>query len=50
MKPALIIIDIQNDYLPGGIMEPDGSAQAGLQPEKPAQVRAAPAAEFGVQS
>ena len=31
MKPALIIIDIQNDYFPGGKMELEGSPEAGLQ-------------------
>jgi nicotinamidase-related amidase len=31
MKPALIIIDIQNDYFPGGKMELEGSAEASLQ-------------------
>jgi nicotinamidase-related amidase len=50
MKPALIIIDIQNDYFPGGKMERKGSAQAGLQATKPAQVHAALAAEIGAQS
>lgn len=30
MKPALIIIDIQNDYFPGGKMELEGSPEAGL--------------------
>jgi nicotinamidase-related amidase len=34
MKPALIIIDIQNDYFPGGKMELEGSPQAGLQAAK----------------
>lgn len=31
MKPALIIIDIQNDYFPGGKMELEGSPEASLQ-------------------
>jgi nicotinamidase-related amidase len=31
MKPALIIIDIQNDYFPGGRMELEGSPEASLQ-------------------
>jgi nicotinamidase-related amidase len=31
MKPALIIIDIQNDYFPGGKMELEGSPEAGEQ-------------------
>ena len=31
MKPALIIIDIQNDYFPGGKMELEGSIDASLQ-------------------
>ena len=34
MKPALIIIDIQNDYFPGGKMELEGSLAAGLQAAK----------------
>ena len=34
MKPALIIIDIQNDYFPGGKMELEGSPEAGLQAAK----------------
>ncbi len=34
MKPALIIIDIQNDYFPGGKMELEGSPQASLQAAK----------------
>jgi nicotinamidase-related amidase len=34
MKPALIIIDIQNDYFPGGKMELEGSTEAGLQAAK----------------
>ncbi|MBE0612440.1 MAG: cysteine hydrolase [Burkholderiales bacterium] len=34
MKPALIVIDIQNDYFPGGKMELEGSAQAGAQAAK----------------
>jgi len=29
MKTALLLIDIQNDYFPGGKMELDGSVQAG---------------------
>lgn len=29
MKQALLIIDIQNDYFPGGAMELEGSPQAG---------------------
>ena len=31
MKSALIIIDIQNDYFPGGKMELEGSPEASLQ-------------------
>ena len=34
MKPALIIIDIQNDYFPGGKMELEGSIDASLQAAK----------------
>jgi nicotinamidase-related amidase len=34
MKPALVIIDIQNDYFPGGKMELEGSPEAGLQAAK----------------
>ncbi|MBE0623681.1 MAG: cysteine hydrolase [Burkholderiales bacterium] len=34
MNPALIIIDIQNDYFPGGRMELEGSPEAGLQAAK----------------
>ncbi len=34
MKPALILIDIQNDYFPGGRMELEGSPEAGLQAAK----------------
>ena len=34
MKPALIIIDIQNDYFPGGKMELEGSLAASLQAAK----------------
>jgi len=30
MNPALILIDIQNDYFPGGKMEVEGSVEAGL--------------------
>lgn len=30
MKTALIVIDIQNDYFPGGRMELEGSIEAGL--------------------
>jgi len=30
MKPALILIDIQNDYFPGGRMELEGSLEASL--------------------
>ncbi|HOI96189.1 MAG TPA: cysteine hydrolase family protein [Syntrophobacter fumaroxidans] len=30
MNPALILIDIQNDYFPGGKMEVVGSVEAGL--------------------
>ncbi len=30
MKTALILIDIQNDYFPGGKMEVDGSVEASL--------------------
>ena len=31
MKTALILVDIQNDYFPGGRMELEGSIQASLQ-------------------
>lgn len=31
MKPALILIDIQNDYFPGGRMELEGSPEASRQ-------------------
>jgi len=31
MKTALILVDIQNDYFPGGKMELEGSIQAGVQ-------------------
>ncbi len=31
MKPALIIIDVQNDYFPGGKMELEGSLEAGVE-------------------
>ena len=34
MKPALIIIDIQNDYFPGGKMELEGSPAASVQAAK----------------
>lgn len=34
MKPALILIDIQNDYFPGGKMELEGSLAASLQAAK----------------
>jgi nicotinamidase-related amidase len=34
MKSALIVIDIQNDYFPGGKMELEGSPEAGLQAAK----------------
>jgi nicotinamidase-related amidase len=34
MKPALIIIDIQNDYFPGGKMELERSPEASLQAAK----------------
>lgn len=34
MKPALIIIDIQNDYFPGGKMALEGSPEASLQAAK----------------
>jgi nicotinamidase-related amidase len=34
MHPALIIIDIQNDYFPGGRMELEGSLEASLQAAK----------------
>jgi nicotinamidase-related amidase len=34
MKPGLIIIDIQNDYFPGGKMELEGSPAASLQAAK----------------
>jgi nicotinamidase-related amidase len=29
MKPALVLIDVQNDYFPGGAMELEGSVEAG---------------------
>ena len=31
MKPALVVIDIQNDYFPGGKMPLEGSPEAGMQ-------------------
>jgi nicotinamidase-related amidase len=31
MKTALLLVDIQNDYFPGGKMELEGSLEAGLQ-------------------
>jgi nicotinamidase-related amidase len=34
MKPALIVIDIQNDYFPGGRMELEGSPEASAQAAK----------------
>jgi nicotinamidase-related amidase len=34
MKQALLLIDIQNDYFPGGTMELDGSLEAGAQAGK----------------
>ena len=34
MKPALILIDVQNDYFPGGKMELEGSPEASLQAAK----------------
>ncbi|MEK7437265.1 MAG: cysteine hydrolase family protein [Pseudomonadota bacterium] len=34
MQTALIIIDIQNDYFPGGRMELEGSPEAGLKAAK----------------
>ena len=34
MKPALILIDIQNDYFSGGKMELEGSPEASLQAAK----------------
>jgi nicotinamidase-related amidase len=34
MKTALIVIDIQNDYFPGGNMEVEGAAAASLQARK----------------
>jgi nicotinamidase-related amidase len=34
MKPALIVIDIQNDYFPGGRMELEGSHEASAQAAK----------------
>ena len=34
MTPALILIDIQNDYFPGGKMELEGSPEASLQAAK----------------
>ena len=30
MKTALVLVDIQNDYFPGGTMELEGSAEASL--------------------
>ncbi|MBI5252275.1 MAG: cysteine hydrolase [Desulfomonile tiedjei] len=30
MKPALLLIDIQNDYFPGGSMEVEGSTEASM--------------------
>lgn len=38
MNPALLIIDIQNDYFPGGAMELVGSPQAGAQAARLLQV------------
>jgi nicotinamidase-related amidase len=34
MKTALLLIDLQNDYFPGGKMELEGSLQAGLQAQR----------------
>jgi nicotinamidase-related amidase len=34
MNPALLLIDIQNDYFPGGAMELHASARAGVQAAK----------------
>ncbi len=34
MKTALIVIDIQNDYFPGGNMEVEGAVEASLQARK----------------
>ena len=34
MKQALLLIDIQNDYFPGGAMELSGSLPAGMQAGK----------------
>jgi nicotinamidase-related amidase len=34
MKMALLLIDIQNDYFPGGKRELEGSLEAGLQAQK----------------
>ncbi len=34
MKQALLIVDIQNDYFPGGAMELVGSTEAGIQAGK----------------
>ena len=33
MNQALLLVDIQNDYFPGGAMELAGSAEAGLRPK-----------------
>ena len=38
MTEALILIDLQNDYFPGGRMELEGSIEAGPQPSGPALV------------
>lgn len=34
MKPALLLIDIQNDYFPGGKMELEGSVEASRQAKR----------------
>ena len=38
MKQALLIVDIQNDYFPGGAMELIGSTEAGLRAGKLLQI------------
>ena len=34
MKTALVLVDIQNDYFPGGKMELEGSVEAGLRAQQ----------------
>jgi len=34
MKTALVLVDIQNDYFPGGKMELEGSVEAGLKAQE----------------